>query len=202
MNTPPASNKLLTPNEPRLSILPKPNGNFSVGGLSAQLTVASVMISETISVRLCIASAERAVEDVRYALVAVEGQWCNATLGVEDIASYAFGDGHEQVDVEAYPCNADGRVHLVGGGEELVRAVTMAVMAAMAPPLLGRSARHEVGEVGVVVVWSDGWPSRRRPSVVKGRSRGRVVHADRGRLQGSGTADTSITVQPRGDSQS
>jgi hypothetical protein len=61
MRTPPASNRLLTPNDPRLSILPKPNGNLAVGGLSAQLTVASVIMSETRSVRLCIASAESAV---------------------------------------------------------------------------------------------------------------------------------------------
>jgi hypothetical protein len=69
---------------------------------------------------------------------------CIATLRVKYIASYAFGDGHEQVDVESYPGNADGGIHLVGGGEELIRAVTVAVMAAMAPLLLGRGACHQV----------------------------------------------------------
>jgi len=58
--TPPNTNKLLTPNDPRLSILPYPRGNFSVGGLSAQDTVASVMKSDTRSVRLWTASAESA----------------------------------------------------------------------------------------------------------------------------------------------
>jgi hypothetical protein len=60
IRAPPTRSRVLTPREPKLSTFPNPNGNLSVGGLSAQETVASVMKSLTRSVRLWTASADRA----------------------------------------------------------------------------------------------------------------------------------------------
>ena len=62
MYRPPASSIPETPSEPKLSTLPKPIGNRSVGGLRLQVTVARVKTSEARSVMLCQASAVMALE--------------------------------------------------------------------------------------------------------------------------------------------
>ena len=54
---PPKSSKLLTPKLPKLSILPYPFGNLSVGFFNANATVPNVMKSETRSVKAWKASA-------------------------------------------------------------------------------------------------------------------------------------------------
>lgn len=71
INTPPRSNILLTPNDPKLSNLPYPNGNLVLGGLSANEIVARVIKSLTRSVKECTASARSAV----FVISAFEFQW-------------------------------------------------------------------------------------------------------------------------------
>jgi hypothetical protein len=126
----------------------------------------------------------------------------NNTLRVKDIASDALGDGHEQVDVESYSGNPNGCVQLVCGGEELVRAMTVAMVVSMTALLLRSGGRHEGGyrRKCVGAERCSGRPTRVRPSVVVQGG----VHTDRGRIQRSGRSDAAImcTVQPQGDSQS
>lgn len=57
MKIPPNNNIPDTPRDPKLSTLPNPMGNLSVGGLRLQDTVARVRMSEARSVKLCHASA-------------------------------------------------------------------------------------------------------------------------------------------------
>lgn len=57
MKIPPPSSMPDTPSEPRLSTLPNPVGNLSVGGRKLHETVASVKKSDAKSVKLCQASA-------------------------------------------------------------------------------------------------------------------------------------------------
>lgn len=61
VKTPPVSNMLLTPSEPRLSVFPYPFGNRSDDGLSDHLMVANVRISVMRSTRLCMESAKSAI---------------------------------------------------------------------------------------------------------------------------------------------
>ena len=60
IRAPPSSRMLLTPNDPKLSTLPYPKGNFGVGGFNAHEIVARVMKSLTRSVKECTASASSA----------------------------------------------------------------------------------------------------------------------------------------------
>ena len=66
MSRPPTSNSDETPNAPNDSNFPYPKGKRSVGGRNANETVANVKKSETKSVRLCTASADKAASANQY----------------------------------------------------------------------------------------------------------------------------------------
>jgi hypothetical protein len=129
MKRPPLSRMLLTPSEPRDSTLPKPNGNFSVGGLRAQDTVARVMKSETRSVREWTASADSAVFNVSFmTFKTFKTLGCKGyllTLAMKDVSANAFANGHCQIDKEANACYPYAGIILVGRGEESIVVMVM-----------------------------------------------------------------------------